>query len=101
AFFAHDHFDGQREWAYDHSDRHTALKRLARLKGRPVLVSGKHNEYLKDHLDVAAFTFLPVPVAEIFDIPEGPVLHPHTDAWMHRDSSYRDRARAWLDEVIR
>ena len=98
---AHDHFDGQREWGYAEGDRASALNRLARLSGRPVLVSGVENDYLKAHEDLAAFTFLPVPVADIFDIPEGPVLHAHTDTWMHRDSVYRDRARAWLRGVIR
>jgi len=98
---AHDHFDGQREWGYPESDRASALKRMKRLKGRPVLASGMGNDYLKEHLDLATFTFLPVPVDELFDIPEGPVLHPHTDAWMHRDSAYRDKARAWLAELIR
>lgn len=98
---AHDHFDGQRKWGYANDSRDDALARLSRLDGRPVLVSGGYNGYLKDHLDLAAFTFLPVPVADIFDIPEGPVLHPHTDAWMHRDSVYRDRARAWLEDTLR
>lgn len=97
---AHDHFDGQRQWGYAQDDRASALNRLSRLKGRPVLVSGSANHYLKDHLELAEFTFLPVKVDDIFDIPEGPVQHPHTDAWMHRDSDYRDQARAWLESVI-
>lgn len=97
---AHDHFDGQRQWGYPESDREAALNRLARLKGRPVLVSGTGNGYLKEHLDLAEFAFLPVPVAEIFDIPEGPVMHPHTDAWMHRESEYRRQARDWLGNQV-
>ncbi|MFY9253408.1 MAG: hypothetical protein WAO83_08135 [Fuerstiella sp.] len=96
--FAHDHFDGQRTWGYPESDRESALKRLARLKGRPVLACGSANDFLKDHLGLATFTFLPVPVATIFDIPEGKVIHPHTDLWMHRDSEYRQRARDWLNQ---
>jgi hypothetical protein len=36
--FTHDHFDGQKKWGYPQSDRASALQRLARLKGRPVLV---------------------------------------------------------------
>jgi len=76
------------------------LKRLARLQGRPVLVCGAANDFLKDHLDLARFTFLSVPVGKIFDIPEPPVFHSHTDLWMHRESQYRVQARQWLREVL-
>jgi hypothetical protein len=55
-------------------------------------------DYLIHHLDLADFTFLDVRVSEIFDIPEGIYLHPHTDLWMHRASPYRDRARDWLNQ---
>lgn len=96
--FTHDHFDGDRKWGYPESDRPSALVRLARLKGRPVLVGGGANEFLRDHLKLAKFTFLGVPVAKIFKIPEGKVIHPHTDLWMHRKSKYRDTARAWLNQ---
>jgi hypothetical protein len=103
--FTHDHFDGHRTWGYAEDDRAAALARLARLEGRPVLVCGQpeanaREGYLEHHLDLADFTFLDVPVPEIFDIPEGPVIHPHTDLWMHRDSIYRRQARAWLREVL-
>jgi len=98
--FTHDHFDGQKKWGYPESDRASALKRLARLKGRPVLVCGGANDYLEDHLALGRFTFLKVPVREIFRIPEGKVVHPHTDLWMHRDSKYRRQARAWLQGVL-
>ncbi len=95
---AHDHFDGERMWNYPESDRSSALLRLARLKGRPVLVCGEANSFLKDHLELAEFTFLRPAVGEIFDIPEGKVIHPHTDLWMHRDSKYREEARHWLNK---
>ncbi len=103
-FFTHDHFDGHRQWGYPDSDRESALKRLARLKGRPVLVGGQHasevrDDFLGQHLDLARFTFLDVPTTEIFDIPEGPYLHAHTDLWMHRDSPQREQARAWLQQL--
>ncbi|MGN6552638.1 MAG: hypothetical protein ACTHLW_02750 [Verrucomicrobiota bacterium] len=101
--FTHDHFDGARQWDYPESDRASALKRLARLKGRPVLVcsmGSSEEDYLKDHLDLADFTFLHVPTRSLFNIPEGKVIHPHTDLWMHKDSEYRDQARAWLKSVV-
>ena len=106
AIYTHDHFDGQRTWPYEGSDRNSALERLARLDGRPVLISGTNatsvrDDFLKDHLDLAEFTFLDVPTDKIFDIPEGDVIHPHTDRWMQRDSVYRDQVRTWLAEVVR
>ena len=97
-FFAHDHFDGQIQWKYPESDRKSALARLARLKGRPVLASGNANDFLKDHPKLADFTFLKVPVAKIFTIPDGKIIDPHTDLWMHRDSTYRTQARQWLEK---
>jgi len=98
--FTHDHFDGQKEWGYPDSDRKSALARLARLKGRPVLVCGNSADYLQEHLELARFTFLKVPTEAIFDIPEGKVIHPHTDLWMHKPSEYRDRARQWIADLL-
>ncbi len=94
--FTHDHFDGQKAWPYPGSERSAALVRIARLNGRPVLVSGVGSEFLRQHLELANFSFLNVPVTEIFSIPEGKVIHPHTDLWMHRESNYRAQARQWL-----
>jgi hypothetical protein len=37
-------------------------------------------------------------VSEIFDIPEGPVIHRHTDLWAHRNSATRQVARDWLSK---
>lgn len=95
-FVTHDHFDGDRTWSYPHSDRRSALNRLARLKGRPVLACGIGTDFLREHADLADFTFLQPPVAKIFTIPDGPVIHPHTDLWMHRASDDRAAARQWL-----
>lgn len=97
----HDHFDGDREWGYPEDDRESALARLARLKGRPVLACGIGTGFLRERSDLADFTFLPVPVSEIFEIPEGKVIHPHTDLWLHRASETRDQARLWLEEHVR
>ncbi len=106
--FTHDHFDGQRTWGYPEDDRASALGRLARLRGRPVLVCGTpglmrdvRDRYLQAHRDLARFTFLDVPTDRIFRIPEGPVIHEHTDLWMHRESEWRRAARAWIERVER
>lgn len=99
-FFTHDHFDGERKWAYPNSDRESALKRLGRLNGRPAFVGGKGTGFLTNHKGLADFKFFKVPVKNIFNIPEGNVVHPHTDLWMHRESKYRKEARSWLQNVI-
>jgi hypothetical protein len=57
-------------------------------------------DYLKSHPNLGEFTFLPVPVGKIFDIPDGPIIHPHTDLWAHRDSPTRQIARDWLLDQI-
>ncbi len=101
-----DHFDGAKTWSYPESDRASALVRLNRLQGRPVLVAGGNvskvrDEYLSAHSELAEFSFLSVPVGELFNIPEGPIVHPHTDLWLHQPSHYRDQARAWLQAAIK
>lgn len=103
--FTHDHFDGAKSWNYPHSDRESAIARLARLQGRPVLVCGTNatrvrDTFLNDHSALAKFSYLNVPTAEIFDIPEGPVVHQHTDLWMHKPSVAREAARTWIRDVI-
>ncbi len=96
----HDHFDGQKKWGYPESDRSFALSRLDRLNGRPALVCGNANDYIKRHPKLGDFTFLPVPVTTIFKIPDGPVIHSHTDLWAHRDSPTRKTARSWLIQQV-
>ncbi len=105
AFITHDHFDGVRKWPYLHSDRQSALHRLSRLQGRPVLVCGQRativrEDFLAEHLELAEFTFLDISISSIFNIPEGPYLHSHTDLWMHRPSIYRDHVRRCVRKVI-
>ena len=95
-FISHDHFDGQRQWGYPDDDRASALQRLGRLRGRPVLVCGTGNDFLRQHRELADFTFLRPRIDRIFSIPEGKVIHPHTDRWMHRASPERTLARQWL-----
>jgi hypothetical protein len=102
--FTFDHFDGHRQWGYPEDERPSALKRLARLKGRPVLVCAQNPEkegYLENHLSLADFTFIKVPTGKIFKIPGGAMQSAHTDMWMHRDSPQRRQARAWLRDVLK
>ncbi|WP_144057267.1 hypothetical protein [Novipirellula maiorica] len=104
-FVTHDHFDGEKTWGYPDSDRASALTRLARLDGRPVLVCGTHastvrDVFLGDHQELARFTFVDVPTSQLFAIPEGDVVHPHTDLWMHKESVYRAQVRDWVQSVL-
>ena len=96
----HDHFDGDRQWGYPESDRKSAMIRLSRLKGRPVLACGIASEFLRGHPKMAKLTELKPPVAKIFSIPEGKVIHKHTDLWMHRASDDRAKAWEWLKRMI-
>ena len=92
----HDHLMAKSNEGYAKDDRTSALKRIARLKGKPVLVCGKHADYLKNYRSLAGYFFTGAELSEIFDIPEGKVIHPHTDMWAHRQSTSRQRARDWL-----
>ena len=110
-FISHDHYDGVREWKGTawgsplSEYRATAIQRLNRLHGRPVLIcqNGGINdieEYLSDYKTLAKFTFLNVPVTKIFpQIPNALVMHPHTDRWMFVDSRERRQAWKWMEKV--
>lgn len=105
-FITHDHFDGEKTWGYPDCDRPSALARLARIKDRPFLVCGTkateiRDKFLKGNIDLTEFEFLDVPTAKLFNIPEGKVIHPHTDLWMHKPSVYRDTARKWIENIVR
>ena len=92
----HDHFDGERLWNYPESDRQSALARLSRLKGRPVLACGIGSNFLSEYPQLANLSIINPPVEKIFNIPQGKVVNRHTDLWMHRESGYREQARDWL-----
>ena len=101
-FITHDHYDG----VFKVSDEASALERLKRLGGRPQLICSalgteKTRAYLAKQTSLENFTFLDVPVTELFEIPDGKIIHPHTDLWMHVDSIYRQEARRWLEAIAR
>lgn len=110
-FISHDHYDGVREWKgtawgspiADY--RASAIQRLNRLQGRPVLIcqnGGTQDieEYLTDYKNLAKFAFLNVPVKEIFPkIPNDMMIHPHTDRWLFVDSEARRQAWNWMEKV--
>ena len=100
-FITHDHYDG----VFKVSDPQSALQRLARLAGRPQLIcstlgTDETRAYLAKHISLDNITFLDVPMNELFNIPDGKIIHPHTDLWMHIDSAYRQEARGWLNRLV-
>ncbi|MEM7387164.1 MAG: hypothetical protein AAF514_19675 [Verrucomicrobiota bacterium] len=101
-FVTHDHYDG----VFKVSDEASALERLKRLNGRPKLIMSalgteKTRTYLSQHIDLKNHRFIDVPVRKLFSIPDGKIIHPHTDLWMHIDSPYRREARRWLRRLCR
>ena len=94
-FVCHSHYDGLREevW-HPEGGRAAALKRLARLNGRPQWISNEDSvaateAYLKTVKADGRFTFRTLPFAN------------HTDVWVLRDLPIRAEARAWLREVAK
>ncbi|MEO0752723.1 MAG: choice-of-anchor L domain-containing protein [Pseudomonadota bacterium] len=49
-----------------------------------------------DFDDAAGASTFDASFLDVTFIPDGDVIHPHTDRWMHRKSRYRDQAREWL-----
>jgi len=100
-FISHDHYDG----VFPVSDPPSTLERLKRIGDRPQLICStmgtkKTRDYLAKHTSLENFTFLDVPVNELFKIPDGKIVHPHSDLWMSIDSTYRQQAREWLQDVL-
>ena len=106
--WAHDHFDGMREWK-GHAwgsplvrYREEATVRLRRLNGRPLLVTQAGAETKKFVASVAQTNveYLNVDMAALFGgFPNDFVKHPHNDRWPLRDGPATEAARAWFTRV--
>ena len=104
AFYAAEHYDGvNTTWGYGGAGRADALRRLARLDGRPQLVAyldqgitGEVHPYLERELPAGQVTFLPLSIDFMarHQAPGGSPSH-HVD-WMHADNDEIRQARAWL-----
>ena len=103
--WAHDHFDGAKEWKglpwgsplarY----REEATIRLRRLAGRPLLVSqaGAETKQFIGSVCPTNVEFLNVDMAAHFGgFPNDFVKHPHNDRWPLRDGPATEAARAWF-----
>jgi len=94
AFIAHSNYDGVMTWDYPESDRASARRRLARLKGRPVFISQEVTvenirRYLTETGVEGCFTYQVLPYRN------------HRDDWVLRDIPERKRLREWLAGVLR
>ncbi|HAX97244.1 MAG TPA: hypothetical protein DCY35_12120 [Prolixibacteraceae bacterium] len=108
AFITHDHYDGERLWANSYwgspleEYRKRAEARLNRLNGRPALVMQAQDplliyDYLKEKLHYAEFTFMVIPIKELFpEIPNEVFFNSHTDRWLLAETFYSRKAREWL-----
>ena len=106
--WAHDHFDGMKEWQ-GHAwgsplarYREEATARLRRLQGRPLLVSqaGAQTRRFIDALAPSGVTYLTVDMGALFGkFPNELVKHPHNDRWPLRDGDATQTARAWFERV--
>ena len=111
-FWAHDHFDGAREWRGtlwgSPMSRYQAeaTTRLQRLGGRPLLVTqgnldASTREFLEPRLPPETWIFAPIDLAALFGpFPNAMAKNSHTDRWLLRDSAAGDKVRAWWDRVV-
>ncbi|MEY4378814.1 MAG: hypothetical protein RLZ85_695 [Verrucomicrobiota bacterium] len=106
--WAHDHFDGEKEWKG--SDwgaplakyRSEATVRLKRLAGRPLLVSGAREETRKFLTPILTegVTFMTIDMLAVFGkFPNASAKTAHTDRWPLRDCAATDSARAWFERT--
>lgn len=107
-FFAHDHYDGHREWRGEAwgsplaQYRTAAAARLQRLQGRPVLISqsakniAEIQNYLKtcDLAKHGRFTWAAHDMAKI--LPPDSGIPPHNDSWLTFPSVHREKVLKWF-----
>jgi hypothetical protein len=92
-FVAHSHYDGVRAWGCPGSDTHSAVDRLARLRGRPQFISHEGSveetrRFLEGTGVDGAFTFQAIPYRN------------HTDTWVLCDIPERRVLRRWMQNVL-
>jgi hypothetical protein len=107
-FWAHDHFDGEKEWKGSAwgsplaTYRTEAATRLKRLSGRPLLVSGAREETRRFLAPIApdGVTYLTIDMLALFGkFPNEAAKSAHTDRWPLREGEATAAARAWFERV--
>ena len=107
--WAHDHFDGEKEWKG--SDwgaplakyRSEATIRLKRLAGRPLLVSGARDETRRFLAPILTegVTFMTIDMLALFGkFPNASAKTAHTDRWPLRDCAETAQAQEWFAHAI-
>ncbi len=111
-FITHDHYDGVKQWGgtkwgsplEDYQE--AATKRLARIKGRPVLVCQNGNTsatetFLKGRVALDQFTFLSLNTREILgEFPNKWAIHPHNDRWLLKPSEEANAVARWVESHL-
>jgi hypothetical protein len=110
-FWAHDHFDGAREWRGTAWGtplpryQAEAAVRLRRLHGRPLLVTQGNadtttSEFLSRQLSPEAWSFRAIDMRALYDaFPNAAAKDPHTDRWLLRESEAADWVRQWWQKI--
>ena len=111
-FWAHDHFDGARAWSGQAWStpwmryRQESAERLARLAGRPLLVTQGipgtgTKEFLTPLLAPASWTCRDIDqVAVCGPFPNATAPDPHNDRWLLRDSPAGEEVRRWWRQAL-
>jgi hypothetical protein len=108
--WAHDHFDGAREWkgqpwgAPLARYREEAMVRLRRLAGRPLLVTqaGAETKPFIASVCPTNVEYLDIDMTALFGkFPNDLVKHPHNDRWPLREGEATTAARAWFENATR
>jgi len=108
--WAHDHFDGAREWkgqpwgAPLARYREEAMVRLRRLAGRPLLVTqaGAETKPFIASVCPTNVEYLDIDMTALFGkFPNDLVKHPHNDRWPLREGEATTAARAWFESATR
>jgi hypothetical protein len=106
-FWAHDHFDGAREWRGTtwgtplERYQTEAAVRLRRLGGRALLVTQADAgtatpDFLRQHLAPETWTFRTVDMSSLYGTFPNPAAQaPHTDRWLLRNSEVGQWVRQW------
>ena len=110
-FITHDHYDGVKQWGGTKWGsplevyQEAATNRLARIKGRPVLVcqngsTSATETFLKERVDLGNFTFLSINTPEILgEFPNKWAIHPHNDRWLLKRSEEATTVTKWVKAV--
>lgn len=94
----HSHYDGVKQWAYEGSDKESALSRLVRLKGTPQFISHENNNFGKELLVTKEYLTRALPDGQ-FTFHSASFKN-HTDTWVLRNTEDRRVIRKWFYNLL-